>query len=187
MIETKPRLRAAPPWTTSGPWLNTPKGEPLALADLRGRVVVALGFQMLCPGCAAHALPQLGRVRRAFHPARVAVVGLHTVFEHHAANTPEALAAFAHEYRLDFPIGIDAPDPRGGRTPVTMAAYAMQGTPTLLLIDAEGRLRRQNFGHVEDIALGAEIALLVTEAGGAPVGSSDAVASAAAHARCAIP
>ena len=122
---------------------------------------------MLCPGCVQYALPQLARIRRAFHPSRVAVLGLHTVFEHHAANRPETLSAFAHEYRLDFPIGIDAPDPRGGPMPVTMAAYAMQGTPTLLLIDAEGRLRRQAFGHVEDIVLGADIALLAAEAGGA--------------------
>jgi hypothetical protein len=158
MSEHKPRLRPALPWTTIGPWLNTPEGQPLELAALRGRVVVALAFQMLYPGCVQYALPQLARIRRAF-PSRVAVLGLHTVFEHHAA--------FAHEYRLDFPVGIDAPDPGGGPMPVTMAAYAMQGTPTLLIIDAEGRLRRQAFGHIEDMVLGADIALLAAEAGGA--------------------
>ncbi|WP_458095089.1 peroxiredoxin family protein [Roseomonas sp. WA12] len=186
MAEARPP-RLALPWSTSGSWLNTPEGEPLSLAGLRGRVVVVLAFQMLCPGCVEHALPQLGRVRRAFHPARVAVLGLHTVFEHHAANTPEVLAAFAHEYRLDFPIGIDAPDPRGGRTPVTMAAYAMHGTPTLLLIDAEGRLRRRSFGHVEDIALGAEIALLVAEAGGLSPVPMAAASPSAGQGRCAVP
>jgi hypothetical protein len=89
------------------------------------------------------------------------------VFEHHAANRPATLSAFSHEYRLDFPIGIDAPDPYGGPIPMTMAAYAMQGTPTLLIIDAAGRLRRQAFGPIEDIVLGADIALLTAEAGGA--------------------
>ncbi len=155
MSEHRPRLRRAPPWTTIEPWLNTLEGQPLELAALRGRVIVALAFQMLCPGCVQYALPQLARVRHAFHPSRVAVLGLHTVFEHHAANRAETLSAFAHEYRLDFPIGIDAPDPRGGPMPVTMAAYAMQGTPTLLIIDAAGRLHRQAFGPIEDIVLGS--------------------------------
>lgn len=148
-------------------WLNAP--EPPSLAALRGRVVVALAFQMLCPGCVQYALPQLLRVRRAFHADHVAVLALHTVFEHHAANSRATLEAFAHEYRLDVPIGIDAPDPAGGPIPRTMAAYAMEGTPTLLLIDRAGRLRRRSFGHVEDLVLGADIAALAGEAATAPV------------------
>jgi hypothetical protein len=39
----------------------------------------------------------------------------------------------------------------------------MQGTPTLLLIDRAGRLRRQVFGHLPDLQLGAEIAALIGE------------------------
>jgi hypothetical protein len=158
-------------------WLNAP--EPPTLAALRGRVVVALAFQMLCPGCVQYALPQLTRVRRSFHPDRVAVLGLHTVFERHAANRRDTLEAFAHEYRLDFPIGIDAPDPHGGPMPRTMAAYAMEGTPTLLLIDALGRLRRQTLGHVEDMVLGADIALLSTEACGGAAPRTEEGAGAA--------
>jgi thioredoxin-related protein len=44
-----------------------------------------------------------------------------------------------------------------------MAAYRMQGTPTLLLIDHAGLLRRQLFGHIPDLCLGAEIMRLVAE------------------------
>jgi hypothetical protein len=40
----------------------------------------------------------------------------------------------------------------------------MQGTPTLLLIDARGRLREQHFGGVEDLALGAALGGLLAEA-----------------------
>jgi hypothetical protein len=156
--------RQAPEFQVSA-WLKAPDAP--TLATLRGRVVVALAFQMLCPACVQYALPQLMRVRRAFHPDRVTVLALHTVFEHHVANRRETLEAFAHEYRLDFPIGIDAPDPHGGPMPRTMAAYAMSGTPTLLLIDALGRLRRQTLGHVDDLILGADIALLSAEHEGA--------------------
>ena len=175
-----PDPRPAPEFHVSA-WLNA--SAPPTLAALRGRVVVMLAFQMLCPGCVQYALPQLLRVRRAFHTDRVAVLALHTVFEHHAANSRATLEAFAHEYRLGIPIGIDAPDPDGGPLPRTMAAYAMEGTPTLLLLDRAGRLRRQTLGHVEDLVLGAEIALLTAEGEGAGLtaaASSDAVGPGAA-------
>ena len=90
------RLRAAPPLIVSQ-WFNTDK--PLSLEALRGKVVVIEAFQMLCPGCVSHALPQAQRVAAAFSTNDVAVIGLHTVFEHHEAMRPEALKAFLHEYR----------------------------------------------------------------------------------------
>lgn len=155
-----PSLRPAPEWTIEH-WLNAP--EPIDLSMLQGKVVVALAFQMLCPGCVQTALPQLQRVLATFTDEAVAVIGLHTVFEHHEAMTPAALTAFAHEYRLTFPIGIDKPSDEGG-PPTTMRRYNMQGTPTLLLIDKEGRLRQQTFGHIPDLALGAAIQTLLLEA-----------------------
>ena len=152
-------LREAPDWHI-GEWLNSEAA--LTLASLRGRVVVALAFQMLCPGCVAQALPQMQRVRDAFPESEVAVIGLHTVFEHHEAQgRRDVLSAFLHENRIAFPVGIDAQG--DGMLPQTMTAYAMQGTPTLLLIDALGRLRMQRFGHLDDLRLGAAIASLVAE------------------------
>lgn len=142
-------------------WFNAP--APLSLAALRGRVVVIEAFQMLCPGCVSHGLPQAQRVRQVFAREDVEVIGLHTVFEHHAAMTPVALEAFLHEYRIGFPVGVDAAS-ETGPIPRTMAAYGMRGTPTLLLIDRAGRLRQQHFGQLEDLVLGAQIALLIGEA-----------------------
>jgi len=117
---------------------------------------------MLCPGCVQHGLPQAQRIHAAFDPADVAVVGLHTVFEHHEAMTPVSLRAFLHEYRIAFPVGVDAPGTDGG-VPQTMQAYGLRGTPSLLLIDRAGRLRRHSFGAEEDMAVGAAIATLVAE------------------------
>ena len=153
--------RIAPEWHTTD-WLNTPK--PLTLEQLRGKVVLVHAFQMLCPGCVQGSLPQAQRVAETFAGAPLVVVGLHTVFEHHEAMKLASLKAFVHEYRLRFPIGVDAPDPQGGPLPRTMRAYAMQGTPTTLLIDAQGRLRRHIFGPHEDLVLGAEIQTLLLEA-----------------------
>lgn len=134
----------------------------MSLAALRGKVIALHTFQMLCPGCVKHGLPQAQRIHAAFEPADVAVVGLHTVFEHHDAMTPVSLRAFLHEYRIAFPVGVDAPGAAGG-VPQTMHAYGLRGTPSLLLIDRAGRLRRHSFGPEEDMAVGAAIATLVAE------------------------
>ena len=156
--------RPAPPWQVAQ-WFNT--DQPLSLEALRGKVVVLEAFQMLCPGCVSHGLPQAARVRDTFATEQVAVIGLHTVFEHHAAMTPTSLEAFLYEYRITFPVGVDkaAGDANEGTDiPQTMQAYAMPGTPTLTLIDAQGRIRHQHFGQVSDLVLGAEITTLVNEA-----------------------
>lgn len=160
-------LNVAPAWQTTA-WLNTK--QPLELARLRGKVVVLHAFQMLCPGCVANAIPQAKRVVAMFADAPLAVIGLHTVFEHHAVMGPDALQAFLHEYRVHFPVGIDAPGPEGDPIPRTMRAYAMQGTPTTVLIDARGRLRRQVFGAYDDLRLGADIGALLDEAERHPSG-----------------
>jgi peroxiredoxin len=141
-------------------WFNTP--QPLALADLRGRVVVLHAFQMLCPGCVQDGLPQAQRIFQLFPAEAVAVIGLHTVFEHHAAMTPVSLEAFIHEFRLTFPIGVDRPS-EDGPLPQTMAAYGMRGTPSLILIDRAGRIRKHGFGTEDDMRIGAEVATLLAE------------------------
>lgn len=149
-------------------WLNAP--GPVTLASLRGKVVAVYAFQMLCPGCVAHAIPQAQAMVQHFGLDGVAVLGLHTVFEHHEAMNERALAAFVHEYRIDFPVGVDRPGERGP-VPSTMARYGMRGTPTLLLFDRAGRLRHRLFGHVHDLRAGALVGSLLAES--VPTGCGD--------------
>jgi len=147
-------------WSVSE-WVGAPHPD-FAAGDLAGRVVLAAAFQMLCPACVETTVPQLRRAAATFPADQVAVVGLHAVFEHHDAMTPVALRAFLHEFRVSFPVAVDEPSP-GGRVPVTMERFGMRGTPTLLLHDRHGVLRRQTFGHVADLELGAQVAGLVLE------------------------
>lgn len=146
-------------------WLNAP--QPVTLDGLRGRVVVLHAFQMLCPGCVSHGLPQALRVHQLFPQEQVAVIGLHTVFEHHAVMGPEALRVFLHEYRITFPVGIDLADP-GGHVPATMRAYGLRGTPSLVVFDRDGRVRLNHFGQIDDLQLGAVIGQLLAEAPAQP-------------------
>ena len=148
----------AQPWTTTR-WFNS---EPLTLEDLRGRVIVLGTFQMPCPGCVANGLPQLQRIVQTFNRRDVAVIGLHTVFEHHAAMTPTSLEAFLLEYRIGFPVGVDSHEDSSG-TPITMTRYGLRGTPSLVLIDRAGLIRFRGFGHEPDLAVGARIAQLIAQ------------------------
>lgn len=139
-------------------WFNT--GEPIRLADLRGKVVVLHAFQMLCPGCVSHGLPQARVVHETFPASDVAVIGLHTVFEHHEVMGPAALRVFLHEYRIRFPVAVDRPG-IDGPIPMTMRAYGMEGTPSVVLIDREGVVRLHHFGRLDDLQMGARIGELV--------------------------
>jgi len=136
-------------------WFNS--AAPLTLSGLRGRPVLIHAFQMLCPACAAHGTPQAEKAYRMFRETDLQVIGLHTVFEHHAAMAPATLDAFIAEYGLTMPIGIDeaASD---SPIPVTMARFAMQGTPTAILLGRDGQVQYHGFGKEDDMALGARIA-----------------------------
>lgn len=151
------RLRL-PEWQVST-WLNTL--EPITLESLRGRVVLLHTFQMLCPGCVTYGLPQTERVRKAFPESELAVVGPHTVFEHHAVMTVDALRAFVHEYRWSFPIGVDKPGGRSGLS-LTMALYGLRGTPSCIVLDRQGRVCLHHFGQIDDMVLGAQLGHLIS-------------------------
>jgi len=125
--------------------------------------VVLHAFQMLCPACVAHAIPQAQRLHALACGTDLVVLGLHTVFEHHAAMTPVALEAFLHEYRIEFPVGVDLPQ-SGGPIPRTMAAYGMRGTPSTAVIDRDGRLVRHSFGVEDDLSLGLLLGALLQPA-----------------------
>ncbi|MCK7592273.1 peroxiredoxin family protein [Pseudomarimonas salicorniae] len=145
-------------------WFNT--SRPLSLSALRGRVVALHAFQMLCPGCVSHGLPQAQRMHEVFAGQGLQVLGLHSVVEHHQVMGPEALTAFIHEYRLPFPIAVDRPG-SDGPLPMSMRALQLRGTPSLVLIDRGGRIRLHHFGRLDDMRVGAAVARLLAEDGAA--------------------
>jgi len=143
-------------------WINSE--NDILLEHLRGKVVAIHAFQMLCPGCVLHGIPQAKKLYDSFNREHVEVLGLHTVFEHHSGMKEESLRAFAYEFRIKFPIGIDKAS-EGSDIPKTMELYEMKGTPTWLLIDRKGRLRLHAFGQLDDLVLGSEITKLALEDG----------------------
>jgi hypothetical protein len=152
-------------------WFNTDR--PLTLSNLRGRVVVLAAFQVLCPTSIASGVPQAQRIYETFEPSDVALIGMHTTFEHHDAFNTAVLKAFIQEYRLKFPIGLDQPNP-GSPIPHTMDRYKMRGTPSLVLIDRNGMVRKHAFGPVDDLRIGAEIGALTQETQASAIARSSA-------------
>lgn len=139
-------------------WLNT--AAPLSLASLRGRVVVVTAFQMLCPGCVINSLPQARQLDTLFSRDDLRIIGLHSVFEHHDVMGPAALQAFAHEYRLNFPIAIDQAS-ESGPLPRTMKEWGLGGTPSTIIFDRDGKLALKELGHLDDLRLGAFVGQLI--------------------------
>jgi len=70
------------------------QGEPANFSTLSGRVVLVEVFQLNCPGCFVHALPQARHLHQAYHEQGLTVIGLATAFEDFDKNTLHNLKNF---------------------------------------------------------------------------------------------
>jgi peroxiredoxin len=154
-----------PPEFEVAAWLNT--DVPPTLKDLKGKVVMLAAFQQHCPGSIKHGLPQAVRLSKTFNDDEVVIIGLNTPFEQTETQTKAALDAFIAEHGLSFAVALDKAGDKGD-LPKTMEAYEIQGTPTILIFDRQGRLRRHYLGQVDDLRIGAEVMALTIEAREAP-------------------
>jgi thiol-disulfide isomerase/thioredoxin len=166
-------------------WFNT--STPLSLSGLRGRPIFLHSFQLLCPGCVSDAIPQVRRIEKLFGHTDLQIIGLHTVFEHHAAMSPVTLKAFISEYRLASPVGVDQSDDQSD-IPVTMRRFGLRGTPSSVLIGRDGAIIQQSFGVEDDLVLGARLALALSAPFSATTRMEDEVTdNLCANGRCELP
>ncbi|MCA9704747.1 MAG: redoxin domain-containing protein [Myxococcales bacterium] len=160
--------KQAPPLSMAH-WLNT--DGPLDLRGMEGRVVVLCAFRMDCRESLRHGLPQAARIREAFDPRDVEVIGMHPVLDQPQAMGALTLASFLLEYDVRIPVGLDARTGSAANDSVltTMESYGITGTPSLVIIDRQGCLRAHVLGHPADMLVGATIATLVAEKKSRPV------------------
>ena len=133
-----PDLGAAPDFTGTQRWFNTPGGRPLTLAALRGRVVLVDFWTYTCINC-VRTLPFLSGLDAKYRRDGLTIVGVHTPefsFEQDTGNVAAAIRANG----LRYPV---AQDNRYD----TWNAYGNQYWPAEYLIDAGGRVRHTNFGE----------------------------------------
>lgn len=63
------------------------QGPPCDLHSLIGEVVLIEVFQVNCPGCFAHALPEAARLHETYQTRGLTVLGIATAFEEFERNT----------------------------------------------------------------------------------------------------
>ncbi len=133
-------------------WLNT-GGVDLTLEDLRGKIVVLDFWTFCCVNC-LHVLEELRPVEEKWAD-EVVVVGVHSPkFEFE--KDPDALAANVQRYEVTHPV-LDDPELR------TWSEYGVKAWPTLVVLDAHGRIAGSMSGEGHADNLDALIGRLVAE------------------------
>ena len=130
-------------------WLN---GAPLSLEELRGQVVVLDFWTYCCINC-LHVLPVLADIEARFAREPVVVIGVHAAkFPTEQERESVALAIDRHDVR--HPVVLD-PEHQ------LWSQYAIRSWPTLVLIDATGRIAFTRPGEANADDLAAAIQLLL--------------------------
>jgi cytochrome c biogenesis protein CcdA/thiol-disulfide isomerase/thioredoxin len=128
----------APDFTGIVSWLNTPGGQPLSLARLRGHVVLVDFWTYSCINC-QRTLPHIEAWSRNYANDGLVVVGVSTPefnFEHVVSNVKSQAADLGVRY----PVAID-------NDYKTWDAYKNEYWPADYLIDAQGDVRHVSFGE----------------------------------------
>lgn len=116
-------------------WHNSP---PLAMAQLRGQVVLVDFWTYSCVNC-LNTLPHIKQWHARYRDQGLVVVGVHTpefAFERDAANVRKAIERLGVEYPV-------AQDNRYR----TWSAWGTRAWPSLYLVDREGRIVFRHVGE----------------------------------------
>jgi peroxiredoxin len=130
-----------PAVTATLPRLN---GEPLNLADYRGKVLAVNIFAAWCSSCWEE-IRGFERVSRDYGSRGVAVVGISV------QTSPEDTRAMIDKLGVTFPVGLD---PQGT---VSQETLGLRGMPTTLFFDRQGRLLENITGKVSEGQLRAKL------------------------------
>jgi thiol-disulfide isomerase/thioredoxin len=132
------RCGPAPAFSGIQEWLNTPGGQPVSLASLRGKVVLVDFWAYSCINCQRE-LPHVEAWAKDYAADGLVVVGVHTpeyAFEH----VPSNVEAGVRRLGLTFPVALD-------NSYDTWTAYDNQSWPASYLIDASGQIRHVSVGE----------------------------------------
>ena len=113
--------------------LPTLEGTPLGLDSLRGKVVFLNFWAPWCPPC-RHEMPVMEKLYQEFKDSGFEVVAVSV-----DSKGKEAVASFARELKLTFPILLD-------REMAVMHQFEVRGLPATFLIDREGRIAQVAVG-----------------------------------------
>ena len=133
-----PQYGAAPAFAGISDWLNTPRGKPLTIAGLRGKVVLIDFWTYSCINC-LRTIPHLQAWYAAYHKDGLDIVGVHTpefAFEHVPSNVEGAVKRLG----VTWPVALD-------NDYATWNAWSNQYWPADYLVDQSGQVRAYSFGE----------------------------------------
>jgi sugar lactone lactonase YvrE len=168
------RVRA-PELDGQGGWIGAADG--LTLASLRGKVVLLDFWTLACVNC-QRVVEELRGLERRFADALV-VIGVHSPkFPHE--HDHGAVRAAVGRHRIEHPV-LDDP------AMTTWDAYAVKAWPTLVLVDADGRVALTVSGEGHAVELASAIEALIAEAEDKGTLRRGPVADAGAEEDAAVP
>jgi thiol-disulfide isomerase/thioredoxin len=134
-------------------WLNSP---PLTLESLRGKVVLVDFWTYSCINC-LRTLPHVRAWAQRYVDQGLVVVGVHTpefAFEKNLANVQRA----TKDLKIGFPVAIDS-------NFAIWRSFQNRAWPAFYIVDAQGRVRHQQYGEGDFDATEKVIQSLLKEAG----------------------
>jgi len=127
-VRTKHKIHA-PDFPAGLSWLNS--GRPLALAELRGKIVLLDFWTYCCINC-LHVIPDLKYLENKYADKPLVVIGVHSAKftnEKDAANVQQAV----WRYEVEHPVVVDS-------NFTVWQSYGVRAWPTLVMIDPDGYL-----------------------------------------------
>ncbi|MFQ5957364.1 MAG: thioredoxin-like domain-containing protein [Candidatus Brocadiales bacterium] len=127
--QASPTKMKAPEFPEGMEWLNT-GGEPIRLADLRGKMVLLDFWTYCCINC-MHVIPDLKKLE-AKYPNNLVVIGVHSakfINEQVTENIKQAIL----RYEIEHPVVNDSEFS-------IWTTYGIRAWPTLVLIDPDGNV-----------------------------------------------
>jgi len=136
--------------------LTSVTGEPVTKNQWHGKVLVVDVWGTWCPPCRV-GLPHLVALQETYGPKGVQVVGLNSENDAKVADQAERVKAAIKEFHLNYPCALidDA---------LLETIPDMEGFPTTLLIDRNGRVRLKMVGAQSESRLKIVVELLLEEA-----------------------
>lgn len=146
-------------------------GTPIEPAALQGKVVVLNFFEMLCPGSLEYGLPRTQKWWEKYGQNPDAkVIGIHSVWEMHDRQGPEAIKEFVTRRGISWPVAIDQVG-EGTQVPQTLWACRILtpdrrqrlSTPGVVVADKKGVVRFKAHGEIDMAKVEALIDQLLAE------------------------
>lgn len=133
--------------------LNLVTGESWNLNDHRGEVVAINYWATWCGPCWQET-PMLVRLTHEYGKQGFVMVGVATD-ERNSAEIPPPVLHFVERFHVDYPVAITAP--------MSQLTYGMDGLPTTILIDREGRVAQTYLGALRESNFRADVESLLRE------------------------